>query len=151
MKDIYINDEPLNICRNTDDSCKLVVDTGTSIITGPTEDLKLVLENININDCDDLSNLPTIKINIDGMMYPLNADEFILKSQNPLRKSILEKKRMLNSDFIDKISCKKAFIPLDVDSPRGPLWVLGDIFLRKYFVVFDRDEQRIGIALRRKY
>jgi hypothetical protein len=49
-----------------------------------------------------------------------------------------------------KQSCKRAFMPLDVDPPRGPLWVLGDIFLRKFFVVFDRDSNRIGIAERNK-
>ena len=42
-------------------------------------------------------------------------------------------------------------MPLNVDEPRGPLWVLGDLFLRKYFVVFDRDTKRIGIALRNKF
>jgi len=41
-------------------------------------------------------------------------------------------------------------MPLDVEEPRGPLWVLGDIFIRKYFVIFDRDKNRIGLAKRRK-
>jgi hypothetical protein len=47
-------------------------------------------------------------------------------------------------------TCKRAFMPLEVAPPRGPLWVLGDIFIRKFFTVFDRDEKRIGIALRKK-
>lgn len=35
---------------------------------------------------------------------------------------------------------------LDVPEPKGPLFVFGDIVLRKLYTVFDRDANKIGIA-----
>jgi len=46
MNDILVDNHRLNLCEN--DKCKLVIDTGTSIITGPSEDLSKLLDLIDL-------------------------------------------------------------------------------------------------------
>jgi hypothetical protein len=47
-------------------------------------------------------------------------------------------------------SCAPAFMALDVPAPRGPIFVIGDSFMRKYYTLFDRDHNRVGFALSKK-
>lgn len=48
------------------EDCKLAIDTGTSLITGPSQDIVLLLRMINLNSqCNNYDSLPTISIHMD--------------------------------------------------------------------------------------
>ena len=45
--------------------------------------------------------------------------------------------------------CLFAFMPIELPPKLGEMWILGDVFMRKYYVKFDVGQARVGLALRR--
>lgn len=68
---LLVDDEDTGICSD-DKPCKVAIDSGTSLFTGPSEDLKVLLQHLDKGDgCKDLYNLPAISFVVDGIRYPL--------------------------------------------------------------------------------
>lgn len=67
------------------------------------------------------------------------------EADNSEFKSLLDDE---TSDLLSesKYQCHAAFMAIDVPAPRGPLFVFGEYFLRKFYTVFDRDRLLIGFS-----
>lgn len=135
MSDISINGQKMNLCFF--DKCRIALDTGTSLITGPSREVVQLLKVLNIKeDCRNLDEMPTLIFHVGEYEFPLHPADYILRNKDINRNGTL---------------CRVGLMPLDVPKPKGPLWVFGDIFIRKYYSVFDRDNERIGLALAKKF
>ena len=58
----------------------------------------------------------------------------------------VQRRRANNWEGQDLHVCSSVALALDVAAPRGPLWVLGDAFLRVYYTVFDRGAHSVSFA-----
>jgi len=135
--DIEYDGVSTNACAEP--PCKAVVDTGTSLLTGPSVYTTRMIRQLNVDrTCNDMENLKTLTyiLSDDNGEYRFDVDPkfFVLKSMAK------------RADGKPKF-CRAGMMALDVPKPRGPLFILGDVFMRKYYTVFDRDNNRIGFAL----
>mmetsp|Transcript_8658 Transcript_8658/g.27712 ORF Transcript_8658/g.27712 Transcript_8658/m.27712 type:complete len:496 (-) Transcript_8658:431-1918(-) len=118
-----------------------IADTGTSLIVGPTEQLKKVIGKLGLADaqagmggqysipCDKKGELPTLSFTLGGKTFSLESAEYVLEME-----------------LLGKKMCTLGLMPMDVPKPAGPLWILGDVFLSKYFSVYDFGNDRVGFA-----
>ena len=99
-----------------------IADTGTSLIIGPTKEVSMLIQSLNMTDadkneydefvkpCEDVEKLPPLSFKIQGRMFPLKASDYFLPTGD--------------GDCLLGVTANEG---MDI---AGVLWLLGDVFLR---------------------
>lgn len=116
---------------------RAIMDSGTSLIAGPKDQVATLATLVGAHkfimgeyliSCSAAA--PDISFVLNDKSYTLTKDEYTLKT-GPI--------------------CLFAFMGIDIPAPIGPMWILGDVFMRKYYTVFDwgtdSRNPRVGFAL----
>lgn len=111
-----------------------ILDTGTSLIAMPTDYAELLNKQIGAKkgfngqytvECSKRDSLPDLTFNLSGYNFTITAYDYILEVQG---------------------SCISSFQGIDLGGNIGPLFILGDSFLRRWYSVYDLGNDAIGLA-----
>ncbi|XP_018432316.1 PREDICTED: gastricsin-like [Nanorana parkeri] len=132
IDEFSVNGQPSGWCSQ---GCQGIVDTGTPLLTIPKQYLVNLLEELGAQqgqngeyyvNCNNVQNLPSISFTISGSQFSIPPSVYILQ---------------INGNCV--VGFESTYLP----SRNGqPLWILGDVFLRQYYSVYDFGNNRVGFA-----
>jgi len=133
MDSVTVGDDSDMVCKG---GCQTIFDTGTSLIAGPTKEIKEINHAIGatiipitgeaIVNCKKIPEMPNISFGLAGKVYELTPMDYVLQ---------------ITQEGVTQ--CLSGFLGLD--TPDG-LWILGDVFLGPYYAEFDVGNARVGLA-----
>ncbi|KAI8335163.1 endopeptidase [Chlamydoabsidia padenii] len=110
------------------------IDTGSSLLVAPTTIAELINRQLGAEknwtgqytlDCAKVPDLPEFCFVFNGNDFCLEGKDYILQVQD---------------------QCISGFMGMDIPAPAGPMWIVGDVFLRKYYSIYDLGNNSVGLA-----
>lgn len=111
-----------------------ILDTGTSLIALPSTLADLLNKEIGAKkgfngqysvECNKRDSLPDLTFTLSGHNFTIGPFDYILEVSG---------------------SCISAFMGMDFPEPVGPLAILGDAFLRRWYSVYDLGKNSVALA-----
>ncbi|XP_005140243.2 pepsin A-like [Melopsittacus undulatus] len=116
-------------CSN---GCQAIVDTGTSLLAMPSTALAQVYSVLGVSSggqvriaCSSRGSLPAIVFHINGAEFAVTPEAYVVERDG---------------------SCSLGFQSVGVPTESGELWILGDVFIREYYVIFNRATNSVGLS-----
>jgi len=114
-----------------------IMDTGTSMIVMPMDVVQQIADKTGAQgnplqpgafsiNCAVIPNLPKISIGFGGQTYTLTGEQYV---------DVIS--------VLGETQCMLGFMGMDFQTP---MVILGDVFLRQYYTVWDMGKQRFGMA-----
>ena len=134
LEEVLFDGKPIELTSN-----RAAIDTGSSLIALPKAEAETINSRLGgkknwsgqyVIDCASRANLPDVAFKFAGVLYSLSAFEYTLEMAG------------FNGG---EPSCVSGFMGLD-GLPEGFPWIVGDVFLRKFYTVYDMGNNRVGFA-----
>ncbi len=123
---IAVNTENVPLSCQNQENCRAIVDSGTSLIVGPAEDVSNILDTLNLSpDCSNLKDQPSLTFSIGGQNYVVPPEFYVVKQVG----------------WWGQEQCTAGLAPSNQD-----FWIFGDAFMRAFYVVFDKTDSKVGFA-----
>lgn len=132
---VVVDGTPLEVCAG---GCNAVADTGTSVLAGPSAAVTLIREQLSsrlfMKDgvCAIDGDAAIEVVLAGGLRLSLGAADYAQPRLNANQTAT---------------ACELLLMKMDVPPPLGPLFILGEPILTKYYTVFDATKERVGFGL----